>query len=328
MRIGVTVSLVIYFGLNGAILGYIIAPLATFLLGLYLDAKIYRKEYASLENIPEFPWRKLLAYAWPVTLFMLFYELFSSIDLYLVKALMRNDTATGLYNAALTIGRIPYYLFYALSIVLLPALAKMSSEKNIEEMKKLMTQSLRYAGIILLPTFIFLFAYAQPVTTLFFGSKYANAVPSLQILVFGLSWLTIFYLVASALNGIGQAKLSMWLAVIGTVFNTVLNFFFIKRYGILGAAIATTISAAITALISLALSQRFIPLHFHGANIIKTIIAGIVVWGGTILLPADNWLFIPYSLVLGLIYLTLLRHIGVLTREDIARFTKRSKVKP
>lgn len=322
-RLIIIVGLVLVFGLKGAIIGYILAPLLTFLLGLYLDTKLFAKNYAHLSLDQVFPYQKLLSYAWPITLFMLFYEIFVSVDLYLIKAILRDDVATGLYNAALTIGRIPYYLFYALSIFLLPALAKIQSENNTLKMRHLMTQSLRYAGIILVPTFILIATYASPLTQLFFGKRYIDAAPVLQVLVFGLSFLTIFYLLCSALNGIGQARISMRLATIGTLFNIILNWIFIQQAGIIGAAYATSISASLTTLIALIISQRYIYIAFHWSGIAKTILIGGVLWFIATLFPAHNWYFIPYSIGLSALYTYLLFIFNIITQEDFARLHKK-----
>lgn len=326
VRIIAIVGLVLVFGLNGAIIGYILAPLLTFFLGLYLDKKLFSQEFSDVEQNQEFPYQKLLVYAWPITLFMLFYEIFISADLYLIKSLLKDDVATGLYNAALTIGRIPYYLFYALSIFLLPALAKIKSENNTEKMSGLMTQSLRYAGIILLPTFILITSYAAPLTKFFFGEKYIASAPILQILVFGLSFLTVFYLVCSALNGIGHARLSMWLSAIGTILSIILNYILILQFGIIGAAHATTISAVITTVIALVISQRYISIAFHWFGIIKVILVGIIIWYLAILFPSTDTSFILYSIILGIIYVVLLWIVRVLTRQDLDRFYKRKSL--
>ncbi|MDD5083460.1 MAG: flippase [Candidatus Moranbacteria bacterium] len=325
-RITVTVGLVLTFGLKGAIAGYILAPLLTFFLGLYLDSKVFAKDYARLTPDQTFPYQKLLYYAWPITLFMLFYEIFVSVDLYLIKSILRDDVATGLYNAALTIGRIPYYLFYALSIFLLPALAKIKSENDTRKISQVMTQSLRYAGIILLPTYILIVAYATPLTELFFGNKYIAATPVLQVLVLGLSFLTVFYLLCSAFNGIGHARLSMWLSIIGTFFNIILNYILIRQSGIMGAAYATTISAAVTTAIALIISQRYIPLTLHWSSIIKTLLVSGALWLIVSAFPAHDWLFIPYSLVFGALYTLALIHLNVITKEDMARFQKKKSL--
>jgi O-antigen/teichoic acid export membrane protein len=335
-RLLIIISFIILFGIKGAIAGYILAPLATFCLGLYLD---YRYTVSHLtpaisstkERGQSFSWQQLLDYAWPITLFMLFYELFISVDLYLVKAILHDDYATGLYNAALTLGRIPYYLFYALSIILLPALAKMKSEQNHEKMSALVTQSLRYAGIILLPVFVFLSVYAAPALTLIFGQRYAepSAILSLQTLAFGLSFLTVFYLLASALNGIGRARTAMWLTLIGLIANAWLNWFFIHALtNIVGAALATSVSAFLVTGIALYITYQIIPFSLNFPAIVKTALVGGVLWYGATLAPANGWYFIPSSIVLGCLYLAILSWLSVITATDREPILKLFRKKP
>lgn len=323
LRIVVTVSFIVFFGLNGAIAGYIVVPFLTFLAGIYLD---YKVAIPTHPGTAEFPWKKMMEYAWPLTLFLLFYELFISVDLYLVKMILRDDYSTGLYNAALTLGRVPYYLFYALSIVLLPALAKMNSERNHVEMRALMTQSLRYAGIILLPVFVLLFRYAEASIDLLFGSGYATpeTVVSLQTLAFGLSFLTVFYLIASALNGIGHARSVMWMTLLALLMNIGLNWWAIGLFhSIFGAAFATTVTSFLVTGIALYLLFQVLPITLSGIPIVKTLAASVVLWYAASFFPATDWRFIPYSILLGAGYVGLLFLVRVLGWDDWNRLFRK-----
>ena len=327
-RVAIIVGLVLTYGLKGAIIGYIIAPLLTFFVGVYLDAKLFKKNYAHINIDQAFPYQKLLQYAWPITLFMLFYEIFVSIDIYLIKAIVQDDVATGIYNAALTIGRIPYYLFYALAIFLLPSLAKIKSENDPQRLRATMTQSLRYAGIILLPIVLCIIAYALPIVHLFFGNHYDAAAPVLQILVIGLSFLTVFYLLCSALNGVGAARLSMWLSLIGTLFSITLNSILIHRMGIMGAAYATTISGCITTGIAFIFFQQHIPISINWYALSKTSIIGMFIFSLSLLLPATSLLFILYSALLCAVYFGLLFATRVLSVSDVQFFYLKKKTDP
>ena len=323
LRLILIVSLVFAFGIYGAIAGYILVPLCTFFLGLLLDRKssdLFKKSTDTTTEEP-FPWKLLLSSAWPITLFLLFYEIFISIDLYLVKALLHDDVQTGLYNAALTLGRLPYYLFYALSIVLLPALAKLKSDGDPEKVARLMSQSLRYAGIILLPLFILLFAYAEPTLALFFGTKYAEAVDAFRVLVGGLSCLTVFYVVSSGLMGLGHARLAMWMAIVGTALNTALNLFLVPHFGIVGSAWSTTLSSVMVTLATLDLMQRYIRTPIHISHSARILLAGALLFFATRLFPAHSISFLIPTTLLGIGYLVTLSFLGVLTREDFAAFT-------
>jgi len=320
LRIALTVPLVVFYKIHGAIAGYILVPLCTFLLGLWFDRKSSAPYRVWDESTSErsFPWRTLLFAAWPITLFLLFYELFISIDLYLVKTLVGSDAETGYYNAATTLARLPSYLFYALSIILLPALAKLKSDGNPERVSQLMGQSLRYAGILLLPLSFLLFSYAEPVLTLFFGNAYENAVPLFRILVFGLSFLTVFYTVSMGMIGLGHARLVMWLSLMGTILNAILISVLVPTLGTEGAAWSTTVSTTAITLLTLLLMQRFVRTPIRISAILKTLFAGSILFAGTLLFPSTSLFFLFPAAFLGIGYLAILFLLHVLTREDIA----------
>ncbi len=327
VRIVVIVGMTVTLGLHGAVAGYAVVPVLVFALAWYFDRKTIRPFREAADGAgadSTFHWRQLLAYAWPLTLFMLFYELFISIDLYLVKAVLGSDYLTGLYNAALTVGRIPYYLFYALAIVLLPALAKLNAVSDREAMRKLMTQALRYAGIILLPLSVLLIAYAGPTLGLLFGDDYLPARLALQMLVPGLSALTVFYLLANALNGVGRASLSLKLAVGGFVLAAALNWVFLVELGdIFGAALATTLAGLVMTGVMLGIVHRYLPFGFSSIGILKTLLAGFLMTVLVALLPAADWRFIPYSALTGSLYLGLLAWWRVLGPADWAPLARR-----
>lgn len=317
LRIVITVSLVFLYKIYGAIAGYILVPALTFLLGIFFDWKTsgnFKKE-ATTET-RTFSWQLLLASAWPITLFLVFYEIFISIDLYLVKALLESDTETGYYNAATTLARLPSYLFYALSIVLLPALAKLKSDGDPEKISRLLGSTLRYAGIILLPLFIILFSYAEPIITLFFGEAYLEAVPIFRILVLGLSFLTVFYTVAMGMIGLGHAKLVASLAAVGTLANATLVTLLVPSLGTIGAAWATTATTTFITLALLILTRRFVALPFSFSGIVKTLLAGALLFAGTVIFPSHSMLFALPATLLGAGYLAILFLLGVLTTKD------------
>ncbi len=321
LRVAIIVPFVFLYKIYGAIAGYILVPFLTFLLGVFFDRKT--SIAFPREDVPKtraFPWQTLLASAWPITLFLVFYEIFISIDLYLVKALLANDTETGYYNAATTLARLPSYLFYALSIVLLPALAKLKSDGDPEKISRLLGNALRYAGIILLPLFILLFSYAEPVMTLFFGKAYLEAVSIFRILVFGLSFLTVFYTVSMGMIGLGHGKLVATLACVGTFANAGLITILIPSLGTEGAAWATTVTTTLVTLTLLVFTRRFVALSFFFSAGAKTLLAGALLFAGTIIFPSNSIFFILPALLLGAGYIALLFLFGVLTAKDTENF--------
>jgi len=91
LRIVFVIGLAYFFGLPGAIIGYIVAPTAVFLIAYVVDKFKISKElivtshnsqgsFTNVQDDQNFPWKNLVNYAWQIVIFFLAYELLISID--------------------------------------------------------------------------------------------------------------------------------------------------------------------------------------------------------------------------------------------------------
>lgn len=322
-RIGSVVGLALIFGLKGSISGYVIAPFLVFLIAFFIDKFKIGKDirFASAkQTTPEidFAWQKLFNYAWQVVVFFLAYELLISIDLYMVKAILRDDALTGIYNASLTVGRIPYYIFYAMAVFLLPMVSKSTSENNHSETRKILAQSLRVILIFLAPMIVLLSLFSLPVLELLYGAKYAAGAQAMSVLVYGVGFLTLFYVLSFAMNGAGKTKVSMAIAAVGVIVNSALNYFFIKKYGILGSAIATSIASFLVMGMMLFYLKRDFGVAYKIKSILRVGLAGFFIYVFSLVIPLANKFFIFESFILLFIYFAFLWILGEIKKEDIA----------
>ncbi len=300
------------FALEGAIVGYILAPLSIFFEASLLD------KFKKIKPEGFFNWRKLLHYAWPMTLFLIAYEFLITIDLYLVKGILRDDRLTGLYNGAITVGRIPYFLFYALTIIILPAVSRSTSSENHTETKKLISQSLWLMVMFLLPIAILMSVYSSQVLQIFYGKKFLDAALPMSILMSGVTFLTVFYVMAFALNGAGRVKAPMWISFVGLVVNIVLSYFLIKKYALVGAAVATSITSFVAMTLVLAYSYKFFGYLFKLTSFLKIFLASIILYALSTFFANGHYMFILWSIVLFAVYILLLYIFGELGPRELA----------
>lgn len=326
-RVAFIVGCAYYFGLIGAIVGYILAPLIVFLVALAMERPLLRKYFpkaleknAALKH--PFPAKKLFHYAWPLVLFLLFYELVLTLDLYMVKALLQNDHLTGIYNASLTAGRIPYYLFYALVIMLLPALSKTTAENNTKESKRIVEHALRLMAIILLPMVALLTIYARPALIFLFGEDYAEGAKAMRALVPGVGFLTIFYVLSFALSGADKVRIPLRLAVAGVIGSVLLNLLLIPHFEIVGAALAVTIVSLLLALAILMKTHELFGATVSPATLGKSLVSLAVVLFLARYLPSASPWFIASGTILFALHLGILKFLGELTEADIKPFLK------
>jgi len=317
------VGLAYAFRVPGSIVGYALAAFSVFLIAFSLDWFKYTpelKKAAKSQNLSlqaTFETKKLINYAWQIILFFLAYELLISIDLYLVKGILHDDYLTGIYNASLTVGRIPYYIFYALTIMLLPVVSKTTAENNSEETNKIIGQSMRLMTILLVPSVILMSQFSRPIIKIFFSVKYIDAAYPMSILAYGVGFLTIFYVMSFVLNGAGKTKIPMWISIFGVAINTILNYILIRRYGIVGSAVATTITSFVAMLAILYYVKRDFGTIFKLKSLAKIIFAGVVMFGASSFFSKGEIIFMAWSIILFAGYLIILYALGEITKNDI-----------
>jgi len=304
-RLGFILGLAYYlksrgFALEGAIFGYVFAPFFVFLAATLFDP--YRK----IKPEGFFDWRKLLRYAWPMTLFLIAYEFLITIDLYLVKGILHDDYLTGIYNGAITVGRIPYFLFYALTIIILPTVSKSTSSNNHSETKKLISQSLRLMVMFLAPISILMAVFSKPIIEIFYSAKYIEAAEPMSILMSGVSFLTVFYVLAFALNGAGKVKVPMIISFAGLAINIVFSYFFIQKYALFGAAAATSITSFAIMMMILIYTYRYFGYLFSLKSFLKILFASGIMFIASTFFPQGHYIFILWSAILFAVYIFLL----------------------
>jgi stage V sporulation protein B len=317
------VGLALLLGLPGSIAGYILAPLSVFFVGLVADWIITKKSFSQKpEQDFSFSGKLLLRYAWPFTLFLVFYEFVLTLDLYLVQALLKDDIATGLYNAAITVGRIPYYLFYALAVMMVPAIAKSNADNGPKETRALVEKSLRLMAFLLFPFVTLLSVYAGPILHLFYGSRYAGAAEAMSVFSLGVGFLTVFYVLAFALNGAGQVKIPMKLSAVGVVFALMLNFILIPPFGIVGAAAATTIVSFVLMLAILMYTERHFSVSLSAKLWVVSLCSAIGIATLSRILPSGSISFLLSGSLLFALYYVPLLVTNELKDSDITPFRK------
>jgi stage V sporulation protein B len=341
------IGLAYLYRVPGSINGYTISTIALFVIGYLIDrfkiapklkakelelqchserseeslnnsvSHIHSGSFANAQDDQIFDWRKLVTYAWQIVIFFLAYELLISIDLYMVKGILRDDNLTGIYNAALTVGRIPYYIFYAMTIFLLPMVSRSTSQNNHEETKKILGQAMRIMLILLVPMIVLISIYAKPILIDFYGAKYSAGAFPMSILEYGVGFLTIFYVMSFALNGAGKTKLVMNISIVGFIINAILNYILIKRYSITGSAIATSITSFIIMIWMLYYLWKNFGALIEFKSLLKTTFAAGIMYLASLLFSKGEISFIFWSIILFGLYLAILLAVREIKKEDL-----------
>jgi PST family polysaccharide transporter len=198
--------------------------------------------------------RQTLKECWPLALSGLAVLLYMKIDQVMLWQMLDNKAA-GVYSAAVRISEVWYFIPVSIVASVTPSLIE---AKRINAA----VYNYRLANLFRLMSAIAL-AIAVPMTfasgfvaRALYGYQYEGVAPILAIHIWAA--LFVFLGVAQGPWSINEnlTSLALLRTVIGAVANVVLNFLLIPKYGPIGAAIATTVSYALSAVLLNAFSRR------------------------------------------------------------------------
>lgn len=264
------------------------------------------------------PFSRLFVFAGTFVGMSIALQILMSLDLFLVKRILGDDTLVGLYNAAATIARIPYFILQGLGFVFLPSVAQLFKEDK-ERARAFIRATFRYLFLLLLPITALAATTSKALLSLFFSPAFAPAARPLTLLSLALGLLSAFYLLSTIAAGAGRPRVPLAISWTLIPLAAVLGMILIPRYHLPGAAV-TTISAAAVGTLTLA---AYMYRRFRITFPLLTLARGAA---ATAVAVVPTYFVSPSSLLLPFWYLTLLAAYGLtlvalgeVRAEDLAR---------
>ncbi|WP_162562352.1 flippase [Salinigranum rubrum] len=225
---------VLGFGMGpiGLIYGVIVGSVVSFLWGIAkLDTRPARPSMASV--------RSLLSYTKYNIIPALGVQVHSWTDV-LIIGLILTQADVGAYEVAWRVAAITLLFPNALGVSLLPQASAFSTSGNRERVGRLISNALLPSVALVIPAVFGTLVFAREILGLLFGPEYAAASLVLVVLIAGKVPEAVQTVVGRVLLGIDRPDLVARATVVSTVLNIVLNVALIPRYGLIGAAVATT----------------------------------------------------------------------------------------
>lgn len=239
VTVGLGIALVWWeFGVSGMLIGHIVASTAVFLIGGYVIARriSLRSLLSASDSLPR---REFLSFnVLNVILVLLVMSLFH-VDVVMVQTLVGSES-TGYYKAALSLAEYLWIVPIVLQSLLLHSSSTLWSDNQLSMVTELAGRITRYTTLLVLLMAVGLATLADSVVPLYYGEQYAVAVTPLLLLLPGV----VGFAVARPLQAIcqGSGELRTLILAVGAAagINLGLNALLIPRFGMNGAAVATS----------------------------------------------------------------------------------------
>lgn len=256
INIGLLVSVVVLVFCKVSILViglvFLFSRIAGFAFAVYYSSKVksdlsFRLDYSNIWETKN----KILVFG----LFLLFNNLFFQIDT-LLLGIWKGEFEVGIYQSVFKFILLPLIIPDIFTNALMPALSRFYTSNRLQwERTGFMMNKL--LSVIVIPISVILFVYADQIVHLLYGGqKYLEAIPVLRILSLTLFVRFSFEAFSIMLTTSNRQHIRMWAVISAATLNIVLNYYFIKKYGALGASIVSFVSNLFVILVYLYFLRR------------------------------------------------------------------------
>ncbi|GAA0601663.1 stage V sporulation protein B [Virgibacillus siamensis] len=219
---------------------------------------------------------------------------------------------------------LPTFITRSLSIALIPAISEADANYNKTLIHYRIHQSIRISFASGAIATIVLSLFSIPILTFMYGTSDAS-----RFLILMAPFFILLYLqppLQSALQALDLAKPAMWNSLIGAAIKFTVLFFLASnpKFGIMGAAIAMSVSVVLVTLLHLASLYKEIRFKIPIIDLLKMAMLLFLTWfaGNTLKniysgLESNLLLFIIIITVLGFVYIGLLFALKFITKEEL-----------
>ena len=203
-------------------------------------------------------------------------SIYSVIDT-LLLGFLADDTAVGLYTAAVKINKITIPVLIALGTVLIPRITQSLERRDEIQLDKLINQSFAFTCLLGVPISFGLFLFANEFIASISGPEFANAVLTMKIsaplaLIIGIAHIFGFQLLIPA----GYERKYLWATLAGVCVSVVLNLLLISSFKDKGAAVATVSSEIVVTGIAGYFAYKFIKFKLDWGMLLKALLSCIL----------------------------------------------------
>lgn len=271
--------------LLSAVIGFIVIMLFLFRMTGIRFAKIVHRKIT-----PD-----LLSFSYPLMFIGIIATVTHWMDIMMLGYFLDEETV-GLYLPAVRTAGLLRVVLVAFAGIFAPMFAQLHKKNEVAEMDRLYKLVIRWISSIVFPLAIIILLFPQKIM-LIFGPEFRAASDVLVILIIATLIQSIFGLGLSALTMTGHPKFNLINSIIVLVTNVILNYFWIPRYGMTGAALATATAICLLNLLLTVEMWIILRLQPLSVKLFKPVIAGLVAF---LITGQIKPLFMPLHTVLAL----------------------------
>jgi O-antigen/teichoic acid export membrane protein len=267
-----------------------------------------------------YDYRELLVFAFPLFLACIVAELTKRLDKLIVGYFLSASDA-GIYSIAFTFAEFMTIGLTALGALYYPVITGFLGRKKLNRISGMYMSVTRLSFVIMLPLMIAYIVFSREIIGNLYGPGYVAGGLPLIILSAGFLASLVFGPASVTLEVFKKTKLVFYVYAFTAALNLMLDIIFIKLWGLVGIAVATAFSLALTSFLFVMLVRKEIRIRSIHPNYIRYlgagIASGILVFLLKQILPAGNiYMLVLECVIICAAYFASLLALKSFTEED------------
>lgn len=220
------------------------------------------RKYLKFSRTLDWEWvKKLFGYGKFVFGTNISSTIFKSIDQLMLGSIV-STSSVAVYNTAVRITNLVEVPTVSVAAIVFPQSAKRMATEGKDAVKYLYEKSVGLILALIIPIVVVVMLFAKPIILVIASAKYLDAVPILQVTILYSLFFPFSRQFGTVLDSIGMAKTNFYFIVFSAALNVVINYVFIKTFGIMGAAYGSLTAHTICFILNQIILTRILKVSF------------------------------------------------------------------
>jgi len=238
--VALALPLVVFgFGAVGALAGRVFSGLVAAIVGLVIVARRVSLRKAVTSRPDWLPRREMMTFNSLTVLLMFLMMSLYHVDIIMLQILV-GGAEVGYYKSALKLAEFLWMVPLMIQSVFVHSMSELWSNDRVDRINEIAARTTRYTLLLTALMGLGLVALADVAVPTYFGAEYAPAVTPLVFLVPGAVGFALARPILAIEQGKGELRYPIAATGASAVVNLLLNLALIPRFGMVGAAVATS----------------------------------------------------------------------------------------
>jgi lipopolysaccharide exporter len=190
--------------------------------------------------------------------------LFRSIDQLMLGSLS-TTASVATYNTAVRISNLVEVPTVSMAAIMFPQSARRMKTEGKDAVRQLYEKSVGLLLTLIVPVVLIVILFSEFIITVIAGDKYLDTVPVLRVTILYNLFMPFSRQFGTVMDSIGMPKVNFRYILFNASLNIVLNYIFISKFGIMGAAYGSLTAHSIAFIVNQVILFKVLNVRFFNA---------------------------------------------------------------